>query len=337
MLILLWGLAGEAPLAAVHRELRRGGIRTVLVDQTDPEVEIQLTVGSEVTGWISVDDERVDLAAIDAAYLRPYDPRLLSTDDIDQDDLDLARTLKVDDILSIWSQTTSALVVNRLEAMATNNSKPYQLQLIRNFGFSIPPTLVTTDHEAAAEFWGRHGSIIYKSVSGTRSRVSRLQPQDHLRLLDVVSCPTQFQKYIPGIDHRVHVIGNEVFACELISDADDYRYPGQHSLEIRKCILPLEIEERCVAVAHAMDLPLAGVDLRRTPEGEWYCFEVNPSPAFTFYENATGQPMACAVAGLLSSTGTTGSWAGVASDSTINSFSTILTAPGVVEPVSWDL
>ena len=48
-----------------------------------------------------------------------------------------------------------------------------------------------------------------------------------------------------------------------------------------------------------MNLPLAGIDLRRTPQGEWYCFEVNPSPAFTYYEQITGQPISQAVALLL--------------------------------------
>jgi glutathione synthase/RimK-type ligase-like ATP-grasp enzyme len=48
-----------------------------------------------------------------------------------------------------------------------------------------------------------------------------------------------------------------------------------------------------------MRLPVAGIDLRRTPEGEWYCFEVNPSPAFTYYESRTGQPIGRAIAKLL--------------------------------------
>jgi len=46
-------------------------------------------------------------------------------------------------------------------------------------------------------------------------------------------------------------------------------------------------------------LAVAGIDLRRTPEDEWYCFEVNPSPAFSFYEEATHQPIAEAIAALL--------------------------------------
>lgn len=41
------------------------------------------------------------------------------------------------------------------------------------------------------------------------------------------------------------------------------------------------------------------MDLRRTPEGTWYCLEVNPSPVFTFYRVATGQPIGQAIARLL--------------------------------------
>ena len=36
-----------------------------------------------------------------------------------------------------------------------------------------------------------------------------------------------------------------------------------------------------------------------TPDGRWFCFEVNPSPAFSYYQKAIGQPIAAAVARLL--------------------------------------
>ena len=77
--------------------------------------------------------------------------------------------------------------------MAGNNSKPYQLEQIRRQGWSTPETLITTDPEAARDFWERHGNVIYKSVSGIRSRVSRLGPEHRERFTDIGSCPTQFQ------------------------------------------------------------------------------------------------------------------------------------------------
>src|SRR5262249_55279810 len=150
-------------------------------------------------------------------------------------------------------------------------------------------------------FWDRHVEVIYKSVSGVRSKVSRLAAKDRARLADVVACPTQFQAWVPGRDHRVHVVGDELFAVEGISDADDYRYAsaaGQRCV-LRATTLPDEIAARVRAVAAALDLPVAGVDLRRAPDGRWFCFEVNPSPCFTYYEHHTGQPIAAALAGYL--------------------------------------
>jgi hypothetical protein len=49
--------------------------------------------------------------------------------------------------------------------------------------------------------------------------------------------------------------------------------------ELRVCVLPPDCAERCLAPAHSLELSVAGIDLRRTPDGAWYCFEVNPSPA----------------------------------------------------------
>lgn len=47
-----------------------------------------------------------------------------------------------------------------------------------------------------------------------------------------------------------------------------------------------------------MELP--GIDPRLTDDGRFVCFEVNPSPAHTVYEEATGQPIAAALARHLS-------------------------------------
>jgi glutathione synthase/RimK-type ligase-like ATP-grasp enzyme len=116
--------------------------------------------------------------------------------------------------------------------MASNSSKPYQAQCIRRHGFAVPETLVTTDPRAARDFWARHGEVIYKSVSGIRSRVSRLRPETADRLDDVQWCPTQFQAYVPGREHRIHVVGDEVFACEITAEADDYRYATPGTIQI---------------------------------------------------------------------------------------------------------
>ncbi|MBG1244021.1 ATP-grasp domain-containing protein [Nostoc sp. NZL] len=307
MLILLWGITEESPLAAVHSELTSLGIPTVFLDQRDIlDTEIELSVGDRlqlpVQGQIRTWYQKIDLSEITAAYLRPYDSRRLpQIAQAGANSRAWQHAIAVDDTLMSWSEITPAFVVNRPSAMAANGSKPYQLEQIRSLGFKVPETLVTTDPEAVRSFWELHGDIIYKSISGIRSKVSRLGVE-HLERLDNVSwCPTQFQQYIPGRDYRVHVVGTEIFASEVISQADDYRYAAENdeSTEIRGCHLPEEVEQQCRVLAKAINLPLCGIDLRRTPGGDWYCFEVNPSPGFTYYQQFTGQPISTAITNLL--------------------------------------
>jgi len=207
----------------------------------------------------------------------------------------------VTEILSAWTELSPALVVNRLSSMASNCSKPYQARLIQAHGFATPDTLITTDPEAVREFWLRHGTVIYKSISGVRSIISRLTA-DHVERLSLIQwCPTQFQQYIPGNDYRVHVVGEEIFAAEIVSEADDYRYAGRKGLEVklRSWQIAPDLAERCRSLAEGLELHVAGIDLRYHPAGKWFCFEVNPSPAFSYYQNETGQPIDAAVARLL--------------------------------------
>lgn len=298
MNVLLWGLPQDGPLTAVCRALRDARVEPLVIDQRQAEqMAIELTTTATVTGTLRLRSRSVAIEDIAAAYLRPYDPRRLHDSTLAPDD-HRAHAVALDEALVAWAAITPARVINRPVAMASNESKPYQLKLIRNAGFAVPPTLVTTDAGAVRQFAEQHGALIYKSVSGIRSRVSRLSPERAQSLDDVAWCPTQLQQQIDGVDHRVHVVGERVFASRVESGADDYRYATLPPA-ISATALPPDIERRCIAMAAALELPLAGIDLRRTGDGEWYCFEVNPSPAFTYYESATGQPIAAAIAELL--------------------------------------
>jgi glutathione synthase/RimK-type ligase-like ATP-grasp enzyme len=187
--------------------------------------------------------------------------------------------------------------------MGPNSSKPYQAQLIAAAGFRVPETLVTNDPEAVLDFRARHGKLIFKSVSSERSVVKRLAATDLRRLDRIRHCPVQFQEYVPGDDIRVHTVGGEVFATAIESSGVDYRYASQiegQAPTLSATALPDDVAERCLELTAMLELEFAGIDLRRDPEGRFVCFEVNPSPAFSYYQLHTGQPIAQAVAAHLS-------------------------------------
>ena len=304
-MIILLGILTDDPLIAVLNCLRRMDAEFVLVDQTEiSNTEVEIEVGSEVSGALHYGGKEIDLGSVTAAFLRSYDfRRLHEIQDAGEKSQVWRHAAGVDDILYSWMELTPALVLNRPSDMGSNNSKPYQASLIQAAGFSVPETLITTDPVAARAFWQAHGEVVYKSISGVRSIVSRLTKERGERLSEVANCPTQFQEYVPGTDYRVHVVGSEVFSCEVVSKADDYRYAHSHGygVEILRRELPADVSERCVSLARKCGLALAGIDLRLRPDGSWCCFEVNPSPAFTYYQQATGDRIDEAVAGLLAS------------------------------------
>lgn len=301
--IMLWGLSSDEPLGMVRAALDRAGANVFFVDQRlARQTTASLIVLPTLTGTITCGTKTQALEDVSSCYLRPFDPREIElVPPLSADSLTWDMLLAAEDVLLSWIDLTDALVINRPTAMASNNSKPYQSMLIAQQGFAVPDTLVTTSPNGARAFWEHHGQVIYKSVSGVRSIVSRIGQTHEERLFDVATGPTQFQQYVAGFDVRVHTIGDEVFATKVCSGADDYRYavPQKADITVSAMTLPAEIEDSARALTAALGLSIAGIDLRCTPDGTWYCFEVNPSPGFSFYEKATGQRMADAIARLL--------------------------------------
>ena len=300
-MILLWGCGADGPFNATHEALAGFGAPVFVIDQAQSEVtEIELLVGRDVTGEIRIADSRCALEDVRAVYVRCQSARSVMPG-ADHDEALARHGDRLDRLMSAFLDVTEARVVNPAEAMATNGSKPYQSAIIAAHRFKVPDTLITTDKDAVDAFAGRHGEVIYKSISGVRSIVKRLRREDADRLENLEWCPTQFQQYVPGRDFRVHVVGDAIFAAEIVSEADDYRYAARdgEDVKVQPSKVPSFIEDRCRTLAASLGLLLAGIDLRLTPGGDWYCFEVNPSPAFTYYTSATGQPIAQAIARML--------------------------------------
>ncbi|MCY1034359.1 hypothetical protein OV207_23100 [Corallococcus sp. BB11-1] len=204
--------------------------------------------------------------------------------------------------LAAWADSLPGLVVNRPEPCRSNASKPYQQMIAARHGFRVPDTLITSVPEDARRFIEQHdGRVIYKSQGPERSVVRRVSSEDLGRLDMLRHCPVMFQEQVPGTDVRVHVVGTRVFVTELRSGATDYRFAEAegHTCTLREASLPPADLERCLALSQALGMVVSGIDLRRTPDGELCCFEVNPAPGFTFYQSATGQPIGEALADLL--------------------------------------
>ena len=300
-MILVFGAADDPPITLALEALQERGHahRFADIDALDRDgLTFDPALGG-LQGWYACAGERLPLADIDSIYARPLAPSR-------HHDSPAAaqRAHAALDSVVAWLDVASALVVSRPHAMNSNNSKPMQAQWIGAAGFLVPETLVTSHADEARAFWRAHGRVIYKSISGVRSIVRELDAASAARLELLALLPVQMQAWVPGLDVRVHVVGPEYFAAEIRSGATDYRYAsGAEGAQLQTHALPRETADRCVALAQALELPLAGIDLRRRPDGEYVCFEVNPMPAYSYYESHTGLPISTALADLLGRAG----------------------------------
>jgi glutathione synthase/RimK-type ligase-like ATP-grasp enzyme len=301
-MILLAGIPSETPLQMVARRLEDAGADFLVLNQRDfADSDIWFEVnGENITGELRIGGATWPLEEFRAAYPRLMDDRCLPELEREPEGSAVRTHCRAfHDTLTRWMEIAPGRVVNRCAPMASNGSKPYQTQLIRRHGFRIPETLITSDPELVKDFHARHGRIIYKSISSVRSIVQEFTAADEDRLENLRWCPAQFQAFVDGTNLRVHTVGDEVFATAACTDATDYRYASSQSgapAELREAELSDELAEKCVNLSRALDLAFAGIDLKVTPDNEVYCFEVNPSPGFSYYEGNTGQPISEAVA-----------------------------------------
>ncbi|SMO86702.1 ATP-grasp domain-containing protein [Gracilimonas mengyeensis] len=303
-MIVLFGIPSQPSLTYIISAFEKEKVTPVVINQRElPYARLEASVYDGVfSGVLKTQSQTVSLDTARSVYSRFMDYRYLPAVENKSNDHPLAvHTQQIHSQLSVWLATTQALVVNPADGISTNYSKPYQLQKIQEAGFSIPDTLVTSDPEEVQRFKEGQGEVIFKSISSIRSIVKKLKAEDMERLKHILWCPVQFQQYIPGDNIRVHVVGNQCFATRITTSATvDYRYSSSNDDPVFSPMkLPDEVEEKCVKLTKALGLVISGIDFKHHPDGAYYCLEVNPTPAFSYYESRTDQPISTAIAQLL--------------------------------------
>jgi glutathione synthase/RimK-type ligase-like ATP-grasp enzyme len=203
--------------------------------------------------------------------------------------------------------------LNHPHANRLARSKPLQLALAARIGLSIPDTRITDDPaeiRALHRRWG--GSMVAKLVGGqilTSEDESQyvvyttaVTEQDLVSEDALSACPAIYQRRIEkAFDLRVTVVGERIFACRIDAEGDedgsvDWRRAGVGDVSIEPVEIDDELARGCRALMSALGLDLAGLDLIVTPEGESIFLEVNAAGQWLWVEQATGMPIAGAIA-----------------------------------------
>ncbi|THF87877.1 alpha-L-glutamate ligase [Deinococcus sp. KSM4-11] len=194
--------------------------------------------------------------------------------------------------------------MNPREADAAAHHKPLQWSVARQVGLTLPRTLVTTRPDDARAFIQDLGvgKVVFKAFIAILEawRETRLVERQDLDQLDSVRfAPVIFQEYVPGVDLRIIAVGDRLYTAEL--DAQDTSYPVDMRMvigeaKVRSAELPRALEDRLLELQRRLGLVYGAIDMRRTPDGEYVFFEVNPAGQWMFVEERTGLPISQAVA-----------------------------------------
>jgi glutathione synthase/RimK-type ligase-like ATP-grasp enzyme len=302
-MILIAGIPSESPLQMAIDAATALKIPFVIFNQRVAQ-HYQFCLKTEnncIKSILQVEGVDYDLERLNGAYIRTMDhfglPEL-SNDIFAKIDTIAANKLRfIHEYFMQWTDSTVIRIFNAPSATLSNMSKPYQAQLITNAGFYTPNTCITNNEDEVLQFKKKQKKIIFKSISSTRSIVKELDASNETNLKKLAYLPTQFQQKLIGQNIRVHVVGDVLFATIIKSNKVDYRYAKSEGGDtvLEEIFLPKAIEKKCFNLAKQLALPFCGIDLFLTDDKQYYCFEVNPSPGYSYYEANTGQKISHAL------------------------------------------
>lgn len=197
--------------------------------------------------------------------------------------------------------------MNPREADAMAHNKPYQWSVAQRLGLRLPRTLVTSDAETARAFIGGMGQarVVFKAFLAAiqQWRETRLVQAEDLERLELVRyAPVIFQEYIAGVDLRITMIGDRIFAAEIDVRNTSYEVDMRMTVGeglVRAVELPEALQAQLRELQRRLGLRYGAIDMRRSEDGVYYFLEVNPAGQWLFVEQRTGLPISEALADYL--------------------------------------
>ncbi|MEW6431240.1 MAG: hypothetical protein AB1730_06995 [Myxococcota bacterium] len=309
MRVGIFGSDDDPQVHAVARELRALGAEDVLI--RDDALENGLPLSS-LDGRMTY--RGMDVEDLGGFYLRsipaPYAPYLEQDDELVLYDDWFTRYMQSRERASFavaWLlslQARGVRVVNAPHAASVLQYKPFQLDALRRVGARVPRTLISNDPDAVRAFHAELKDVIFKPLMG--GALTRLLDTETLDALEAVrASPVIFQERIAGDDLRVMLAGGEVVSSVAIRTPEqhlDFRgdpaYQGGDAA-YEEVTLPDDVQRFCREAASTCGLLFAGIDIKRTPGGEWVFLELNSSPIYLDVELKLGHPISRAVAELV--------------------------------------
>ena len=217
-------------------------------------------------------------------------------------------------------ESLPAIWINSPSSVHRAEYKPRQLAHATAAGLAVPPTLITHDPQAVADFAAcQPEGIITKTLYARMPRTEdgRLSgviytsdvPPDRYRDPTIATTAHLFQAKLVGkADLRVTVVGDTVFATEIKNPGElDWRR-NHDNITYRPYELPDAIVVGVHRLMRSLGLFFGALDFVLTDRGHQF-IEINPNGQWGWIEHQTGQPISRALAAALTRTALNGTQA----------------------------
>lgn len=198
--------------------------------------------------------------------------------------------------------------LNHPAAIAGAEYKPVQLAHAVESDLAVPATLVTNDPVEAASFLAQVGRVVYKPFTPTgfvERDAHRVVYTSSVEEVDLSVCGTAhlFQTWVDKqYEVRLTVVDDTFLAARIdatsASAAVDWR-SDHDAVTYRPVDVPAPVRDGVRKLMAGLGLRFAAADFIVDPDDRWWFLEINPNGQWAWIEDATGLPIASAIADAL--------------------------------------
>jgi ATP-grasp ribosomal peptide maturase len=305
---------GDTTADLVVKELDHRGTPVFRMDTAEFPLSIQASAQFD-GGWrggISGADGSVGLRDIRSVYVRRPTEFVFPASMTDAEERFAAREARRGIGGLLMSLPCSW--VNHPSKVADAEYKPFQLAIAAACGLAVPRTVVTNVPGDAGEHHAFLGAqAVYKTLAS--ATVSDGQSPSIIYTTDVSFADMadsrvaltahQFQARIPKVrDVRATVVGKQVFAATIVATGEaaqellDWR-SDYAALRYEPVSLPPKVQAPLLTMTERLGLSFAAADFVVTADNEHYFVDLNPNGQWGWIQEATGLPIAAAIAAQL--------------------------------------
>ncbi|MEZ0183130.1 MvdC/MvdD family ATP grasp protein [Flavobacterium oncorhynchi] len=312
--VLLITNKGDITTDFVIKQLTNSKAKFYRLNTEDILTKVSLSFNFHKNEFILSDNERhikIDLLKIKSVYYRR--PKLPN---IDHNDLTNGEKKFILNEISnylegLYKILKNAFWISSVFSIREAESKIHQLQVAKEIGLNIAPSLITNEKDFAIEFVNKFECIIkpiktgFIEDQGNEKIIFTTLFTNKKELERVKHCPTYFQKFVnKTTDIRVTVIGNKVFSAQILSQEHaetkvDWRRAETIKLKYEKIELSETLINLCIKLTKRLNLNFGAIDFVRDEVGNFVFLEINPNGQWAWIEKQLNYNLSYEISKLL--------------------------------------